>query len=676
MSNKDKPPPALAITPMPDSAPIAAPLHGIWLRLAQSLWLALALLIVGLCGWAVSIWIWEGNYWDAAWLDIPYGILMPLGYFGIAIFIFLRKPNDKMALLTSLMLVFLGPYLLTGINVTIGEQPGWEGVNRFLLGIGGGSFLLFFLTFPDGRFVPAWIRWLFVFITLLYILSVYFSPEIYGGLSAAVILLTVVSAIGVQAYRYLRVSSAAQRQQTKWIVLGGLGPALLMVYWILVVVPGIVKPSTNPFIFYTQQSIQTVLAWLFPVSLVFSIFRYRLWDIDILINRTLVYGVLTLSTMGLYVLVVGGAGNLLRLGNNTFIAFLTTGLVALLFQPLRIRLQSAVNRWMYGERDDPVAVLSKLGAELEHSGSPEDTLARIAESVARALKLPYAAIYLGEAATPIAAYGFPRSEDGQRFPLVYQNKASGYLWVARRSPGEPFTPSDVRLLENLAHQAGAAAHAAKLTTDLRLSRQKLITAREEERRRIRRDLHDGLGPTLASLALRLDAARNLLESDPETTAHMLADLKRQAQIIIQDVRALVYELRPPALDELGLAGALQNFIEGQALQHPQINLEMPKSLPPLPAAIEVAAYRIALEGLNNALRHAGAAHITVGLRIEKDHLCVEVRDDGRGISPQAVAGMGLNSMRERAEELGGSFEILPDQGGVCLRARLPLLEMS
>lgn len=664
---------SLSVAPEFDPASSANSLSGIWLRLAQLIWLILTLLVAGLCGWAVRIWIREGSYWDTAWLDIPYGILMPIGYFSIAIFIFLRKPHDKMALLTSLMLVFLGPYLLSGINVTIGAQPGWEGVNRFLLGIGGGIFLLFFLIFPDGRFIPAWIRWLFTLIALLYILSVYLSPEIYAGLSAATILLTVISAIGVQVYRYLRISSAIQRQQTKWIVLGGLGPALLILYWILIVVPGIVTPPANPFLFYAHQSIQTALAWLFPVALVFSIFRYRLWDIDILFNRTLVYGALTLATMVLYILVVAGVGNLIQGGSNTLIAFLTTGLVALIFEPLRARLQSAVNRWMYGERDDPVAVLSRLGETLERTGSPEDTLDRIAETIARALKLPYVAIHLGDTKDPAAFLGIPRPE-GQRFPLVYQNETSGYLWVAPRAPGESFTPTDLRLLETLAHQAGAAVHTAKLTANLRISRQKLVTAREEERRRLRRDLHDGLGPTLASLTLRLDATRNLIDSDPQKATQMLADLKMQAQTTIQDVRALVYELRPPALDELGLVGALQSFIDGQALPKPQICLEIPEPLPPLPAAVEVAAYRIAQAGLNNALHHAQASRVTVEIRLEREHLIVEICDDGVGISPDSPAGVGLASMRERAEELGGSFKIVSSPGGVHLRARLPFVK--
>lgn len=222
-----------------------------------------------------------------------------------------------------------------------------------------------------------------------------------------------------------------------------------------------------------------------------AVTRSRLWNIDVVINRTIVYGGVTAATMALYVLVVGTLGNLLQIGNSTFIAFLTTGLVAILFQPLRNRLQRGVNRMMYGERDNPVAVLSKLGDELEHTGSPEDALISITETVAQTLKLPYVAIELGKNSEIAASYGIPKP-DVLRLPMLYQTETSGYLVVAQRSPGESFSSSEHQLLENIAQQAGAAAHAVKLTADLRLSRQNLVTAREEERCRIRQDLHDGL----------------------------------------------------------------------------------------------------------------------------------------------------------------------------------------
>jgi len=281
---------------------------------------------------------------------------------------------------------------------------------------------------------------------------------------------------------------------------------------------------------------------------------------------------------------------------------------------------------------------------------------------------------LGEEGDIAAVYGAPTREV-IRLPLMYQSKITGYLEVAYRAPGESFSPLDLRLLENIARQAGAAAHAAKLTTDLRHSRQRLVTAREEERRRFRRDLHDGLGPTLASLTLKLDAIRNLMRDDPDKADILLSELKTQTRGTIQDIRELVYDLRPPALDELGLIGAIQSFIEAQQSEGLKITLDTPKSLPNLPAAFEVALYRIALEGITNTIRHANANQATIRIYPRNDHnLVIDIIDDGTGLPKMYPTGVGLASMRERAEELGGTFEIVSRDQGLHIRACFSLQE--
>lgn len=249
-----------------------------------------------------------------------------------------------------------------------------------------------------------------------------------------------------------------------------------------------------------------------------------------------------------------------------------------------------------------------------------------------------------------------------------------------------FADAERRLLEDLAQQIGASAHAAlmtdealKLSADLQRSRERLVEAREEERRRLRRDLHDGLGPQLSSQALTIDAVRMLMRQDPDAAEELLLDLKADAQDAVTDIRRLVYGLRPPALDDLGLLGALRETAEQYSVKGLSVSVETPERLPPLSAAVEVAAYRIAQEALTNVVRHAGANSCTVYLAIEEAAvLCLEVRDNGRGIpdlqeNSSVKAGVGLTSMRERATELGGSLVIepLPD-GGTCVRARIPL----
>jgi signal transduction histidine kinase len=376
--------------------------------------------------------------------------------------------------------------------------------------------------------------------------------------------------------------------------------------------------------------------------------------------------------MFLYVLVVGTLGNLLQIGNSTFIAFITTGLVAILFQPIRDRLQRGVNRMMYGERDNPVSVLSKLGDELEHTGSPEDALSGITETVAQTLKLPYVAIELGENNEIAAAYGIPQP-DHLHLPMLYQTETSGYLVVATRSQGETFTASERQLLENIAQQAGAAAHAAKLTADLRLSRQKLVTAREEERRRIRQDLHDGLGPQLASQTLTLTAARRLLQENPQRADNLLKEAIKHAQAATEDVRRVVYELRPPALDDLGLIGAIQAHIHKLEAGELEIDLAYPAKLPLLPAAVEVACYLIIQEALANVIRHSGASKCQVLISVNGS-LHFEIQDQGQGIPVEHHQGIGLGSMRQRAEELGGKFQIVSTlNGGTNIMVDLPLM---
>ena len=196
------------------------------------------------------------------------------------------------------------------------------------------------------------------------------------------------------------------------------------------------------------------------------------------------------------------------------------------------------------------------------------------------------------------------------------------MTLARRAPGNFFSKVDMELLESIAQEAGMAAHAVQLTADLQRSRERLVTTREEERRRLRRDLHDGLGPVLGALTLKLDAARNLLAADPEAVDRLLLDLKAQSQGAIADMRRLVYELRPPALDDLGLASALREYANQCAnLGGLRIALEIPETFPVLPAAVEVAAYRIVQEGLNNVVRHARARQLSCSCGYRGDPRC-------------------------------------------------------
>jgi signal transduction histidine kinase len=265
----------------------------------------------------------------------------------------------------------------------------------------------------------------------------------------------------------------------------------------------------------------------------------------------------------------------------------------------------------------------------------------------------------------VAEYGKKSAGEPLVVPLSYQQETVGELILSPRSPGESFSKSDLQLIGDLARQVGVAAHAVRLSADLQRSRERLVTAREEERKRLRRDLHDGVGPQLAALTLKLETARNLLSHDPKTAA-LMAQLSERARATVSDVRRSVHALRPPALDELGLVPALREGAAQYGQNGLQVSVEAPESLPPLPAAVEVAAYRIVQEAMTNVVRHAGASKCSMRITLDKeaDVLHLEVEDDGRGVGEAHKAGVGAHSMRERAEELGGrcTIEALPLRG--------------
>jgi signal transduction histidine kinase len=554
----------------------------------------------------------------------------------------------------------------------------------FLLSGGG---LLFFYLFPDGRFVPRWSRWLAPAWLGLTFFAVFFPESALSHYawpaipSALVQLVFVLSALGAMLYRYRRRADAVQRQQIKWVVAG---VALMSLNWLVDFVVWELYPALTDF--YPIREGMPAVVWelaqdtAWYLSLLFlafcfgvAIFRRRLWDIDLIINRTLVYGGLTASVVGLYVLLVGGLGVLFQAQGSLLISLVATGLIAVLFQPLRDRLQRAANRLMFGERDDPVTLLSRLGQELETSATPDALLANLVSTVAGALKLPYTAVELD---SQIVALAGQLTENPERLPLVYQTQTVGHLLVGHRTPGEAFGPADRRLLETIAHQAGAAAHTVRLTAALQRSRQRIVVAREEERRRLRRDLHDGLGPQLASQTLGLDAVDRLIGPEPDKARSLIRELKVQTQAAVSDVRRLVYGLRPPALDDLGLRGALCEETLRFKEKGLQITFEAPDPLPTLPAAVEVAAYRIVQEALHNMTRHAQARTCAVRLDVATEGLVVEVVDDGTGIPEGRRTGVGLQSMRERAAELNGRCWIGPrDGGGTRVRAELPLYEL-
>jgi signal transduction histidine kinase len=483
------------------------------------------------------------------------------------------------------------------------------------------------------------------------------------GIGTLLLLLALVAAVWSLVLRYRR-GGTRPRYQVRWLALA----AVTVAVGAIGVQAGamLLHATRNPVLLaYVEAGVGPLLA----AGIGVAVLRHRLYDIDIWINRTLVWGTMTALVVSGYVLVVGWLGAKLDV-HGTGWGLVAAAAVAVAFHPARERVQRAVNRVLYGWRQEPYTALTELGRRLETAVSPDALLSTIVTTVAEALRLPYVSITVGGGA-PVES-GAPRPT-AVRLPLQVGTDTVGELAVAARHPGEPLAAADHRLLADFARQAAVATHAARLTTDLQVARQRLVTAREEERRRLRRDLHDGLGPLLASQSLTADAARGLLHTNPAAAEPLLVDLRTQAQQAVTDIRRIAHDLRPPALDDRGLLVALRDNADRFSGAELRVSVSATGPLPDLPAAVEVAAYRIANEAMTNAVRHAHAGTCTVVLSAHDGFLRLDVADDGHGLPTDVSAGVGLASIRERAAELGGTCEITsPPGGGVRVTATLPI----
>jgi signal transduction histidine kinase len=405
-----------------------------------------------------------------------------------------------------------------------------------------------------------------------------------------------------------------------------------------------------------------------------GVLRPRAIDIDRLLGGTVVYGVLGVGVVLLDLAVLAAAGALLGESfEERDATLLTLLLVAAVYVPARAPLWRIVRRWVLGERDDPYRVVSGLAERLERTDGADEQLMAIAAAVAEAFRSPYVGVEVDQAVggTLVAEHG-RRPAAVRSLPIAYRDEQVGRLLLPRDGVRAHLVTRDERLMADVVRQAAAAARASSLAAQLQTSREQLVAAREEERRRLRRDLHDGLGPALGAVVLRIDTARNLAADRPDEADRVLRQARDEVAGALSDVRRLVHDLRPPALDDLGLAGAVRQQAERLLAPRTAVAVSAGPDVEILPAAVEVAAYRIASEAVANVARHASASTCSVSLVHAGTDVVVTVADDGVGIDPAAPAGVGLVSLRERAAELGGSCTIsCPPDGGTVVRAVLP-----
>ncbi len=352
------------------------------------------------------------------------------------------------------------------------------------------------------------------------------------------------------------------------------------------------------------------------------------------------------------------------------IGFLVVGITLI---PVSRWLSVRIHDLVYAQDDFLIILSSRVSTHLQNMTSPQRTLPAVVEMIAHTLALPFVEIETTDA-DPVLRYAIGHLTDhteAKTFPIAYLNSPIGALHVCGGAGDRVLPENYAKLLNDIAQQLGIALRAAQLTAELQSSRERLVIAREEERRRIRNDLHDGLAPTLSSLQLQLGAVRNLIRQNPEQAEALINELRDDMHNATSEIRQLVYDLRPPMLDELGLIGAMRN----SRFQDSEVRIEVnaPEPMPQLSAAVEVAVYRIASEALHNVVKHAQATACHIDIEVYGGCLVLRVSDDGKSIAADAQAGVGLISMKERAAELGGTLTVRPiEPSGTCVVARIPL----
>jgi len=566
-----------------------------------------------------------------------------------------------------------------------------------LLAVGIGSMLLAALSFPWNR---SWLRghplaWLVPYLVPMagyLVWATAYATRIEPDaarlqamimVATPALLVTVPVIVAVEVHGYARARTREDRVVLRLVLAATTWAVLVRIF--LGELPQ--QQSGRPLVPWEVQSLLLMPALL--LWLVAAVMRYRLQEMDGVLRRSLLQVVLA-TLIGTVFLAVAAAVGIAS--GSSYWSVVAGGLVALVLLPLALGLRRTVSQFVYGDRDYPYRVVSEL-RRLDPHTTPTEALRDMLTLLARRLRLSYASIevYASTAGDRIeTSIGESR---GQPTAVVLEvgGATLGQLQLEVTPSRESFGPRDRRLLEDIGGQVGAMVQAVTANRELQRSRERLVSAREEERRRVRRDLHDGLGPSLATMAMKLEAAHELIAADPEGAERLVGQLYEQTRSDIVEIRRLVDGLRPPALDQLGLVSALRQrasdhnrtagIVTGSTPMRWTVQAD--EDLEPLPAAVEVAAYRIVLESVNNALQHGHASACTVTLGRRAGALEVEVRDDGVGLDGRHGAedpserGVGLESMQERAEELGGSCSVTSTpRHGTRILAILPLTEWT
>lgn len=537
------------------------------------------------------------------------------------------------------------------------------------------------LSYPDGLLPGRLWRWAAVLAVLgLALLTVGLGlyPETFEGriplpkpvshlgvaqgltvASVAMLLPAALAGLASLVVRLVRTRGLARRQVIVFLTAAGLLIAVTVAQGLLPPTVGILA--------------QAVAAALVPVAIGVAITRHGLYELDVAVRRSLVAVSLGTCLAGGYLTLFAVLQALPR-HESALSAAVAAGFTGAVMQPLARRLTAGVDRMFYGDRADPFAVTSALAARLTDAGLDVALVPQVlCDTVVETLRLPGARVWLASDARdrPVATAGTAGDEPPVAFELRHHGEVVAELNVWPRAGEQVLHPRDEVVMRGLADQVAPAVAAVQLHRQLQRSREALVAAREDERLQLRRNLHDGLGATLAGLRLQVETAQDLC--DQPYVDRLLSSAGDGVAQAVAEVRAITDGLRPAALDELGLARAVSALADRVRAPGLEVDVDIPEHVSAAPA-VEVALHRIAAEALANAVRHSRARRVSLRIR-DGRHVELEVSDDGVGLgaatTTTAGSGLGLASMRQRAEEVGGTLEVLTSDSGTTVQALLP-----
>jgi len=490
------------------------------------------------------------------------------------------------------------------------------------------------------------------------------------------LLLATVGSVAAVVVRFRR-STGDERQQMKWFTFAA--AILFTIFWLTDSVLG--EPSLS----LLRQVVTALAVAALPVATGIAVLRYRLYDIDVVIRKTVVVGVMAAFISAVYAALVVGVGALAGSGGNAVLSAAAAAIVALVFQPVRLRARRLADRVVYGRRATPYEVLSEFSERMGETYASEDVLPKMARMLAEATGATRAEVWLRSGSELRRASSYPaggpsvtvRVPAGELPPfddasvavaVRHQGELLGAL-VVTKPPSDPITPAEEALVADLAAQAGLVLRNAALIEDLRRSRQRIVAAQDEERRRLERNLHDGAQQQLVALAVKLRLVEALIPKDPETAVQMTRDVSSNAVDALDTLRDLARGIYPPLLADRGLAAALEAQARKAAVP---VTIDA-DGVGRYPQDVEAAVYFSCLEGLQNVAKYAEASSATLRLSSD-DGLVFEIRDDGRGFDASTTSlGTGLQGIVDRVAAIGGTLDVRSSPGrGTTITGRIPI----